>query len=107
MIVTELIMWNRGGSPARRIVGFGPRGGRTQNGGTNGPGVFDLRSALGAISKGCRESARKRMAEVSGHTRFGSEHHRSLRARPRPLSRFSGDREYPVSLGHSSDDRSL
>src|SRR6266403_3926160 len=40
--VTELIMWNRAGSPARRIVGFGPRGGRTQNGGTNGPGVLDL-----------------------------------------------------------------
>ena len=42
-IVTEFIMWNRAGSPARRIVGFGPRGGRTQHGGgTNGPGVFDL-----------------------------------------------------------------
>src|ERR1700687_2529480 len=40
--VTELIMWNRAGSLARRIVGFGPRGGRTQNGGINGPGVFDL-----------------------------------------------------------------
>src|SRR5258708_22778236 len=26
MIVTELIMWNRAGSPARRIVGFGPLG---------------------------------------------------------------------------------
>src|SRR5882724_6550574 len=39
---TRFFMWNRAGSPARRIVGFGPRGGRTQNGGTNGHGVFDL-----------------------------------------------------------------
>src|ERR1700730_13023244 len=100
-------MWNRAGSPARRIVEFGPRGGRTQNGGTNGPRVFDLRSSMGAISEGRRESAGEGMAEVSGRTRSSREHDRSLRARPGLLSRFSGDRKYPVSLGHSSDDRSL
>jgi hypothetical protein len=40
--VTEFIMWNRAGSPARRIVGFGPPRGPNPKGGTNGPGVFDL-----------------------------------------------------------------
>src|SRR5207253_6110254 len=39
-IVTEFIMWNRAGSPARRIVGFGPRGGRTQHGGNQWPWSF-------------------------------------------------------------------
>src|SRR6266478_6645492 len=100
-------MWNRAGSPARRIVGFGPRGGRTQHGGTNGPGVFDLRSSMGAISEGFRESPGKGVAKVSGRARSSREHNRSLRARPGLLSRFSADRKYPVSLGHSSDDRSL
>src|SRR5258708_1208050 len=62
--LTVLFMWNRAGSPARRIVGFGPLGGRTQNGGTNGPRVFNLRSPLGAISEGFRESPRKGVAKV-------------------------------------------
>src|SRR6266436_10351164 len=62
---------------------------------------------MGAISEGFRESSRKGVAKVSGRTRASREYDRSLRARPGLLSRFSGDREYPVSLGHSSDDRSL
>src|SRR5256885_5353000 len=62
---------------------------------------------MGAISEGFRESPHKGVAKVSGRTRSSREHDRSLWARPGPLSRFSGDREYPVSLGHSSDDRSL
>src|SRR5713226_6925591 len=62
---------------------------------------------MGAISEGFRESPSKGVAKVSGRTRSSREHDRSLRARPGRLSRFSGDRKYPVSLGHSSDDRSL
>src|SRR5260370_6963867 len=62
---------------------------------------------MGAISEGFRESPRKGVAKVSGRTRSSREHDRSLRARSGLLSRFSGDRKYPVSLGHSSDDRSL
>src|ERR1700682_5242724 len=62
---------------------------------------------MGAISEGFRESPRKGVAKVSGRTRSSREYDRSLRARPGPLSRFSGERKYPVSLGHSSDDRSL
>src|SRR5256885_9457376 len=62
---------------------------------------------MGAISEGFRESPHKGVAKVSGRTRSSREHDRSLRARPGPLSRFSRDRKYPVSLGHSSDDRSL
>src|SRR6267154_1438471 len=62
---------------------------------------------MGAISESFRESAGKGVAKVSGSTRSSREHDRSLRARPGLLSRFSGDRKYPVSLGHSSDDRSL
>src|SRR5271167_2302365 len=62
---------------------------------------------MGAISEGFKESPRKGVAKVSGRTRSSREHDRSLRARPGLLSRFSGDRKYHVSLGHSSDDRSL
>src|SRR6266404_5094069 len=62
---------------------------------------------MGAIPEGFTESLRKGVAKVSGRTRSSREHHRGLWARPGLLSRFSGDREYPVSLGHSSDDRSL
>src|ERR1700736_6417912 len=62
---------------------------------------------MGAISEGFRESARKGGAGVSGRARSSREHARSLRTTPGLLSRFSEDRKYPVSLGHSSDDRSL
>src|SRR5258708_31398856 len=62
---------------------------------------------MGAISEGFRESPRKGVAKVSGITRSSREHDPSLRARPGLLSRFSGDRKYLISLGHSSDDRSL
>src|SRR5260370_31653426 len=47
------------------------------------------------------------MAEVSGRPRPCSEHDRSLRAGPRFLSRLPSVPGHPVSLGHSSDDRSL
>src|SRR5258706_2776519 len=62
---------------------------------------------MGAVSEVFRESASKGVAKVSGRTWSSRELDRSLRARPGPLSRFSGDRKYPVSLGHSSDDRGL
>src|SRR6266481_2945939 len=62
---------------------------------------------MGAIPEGFRESPRKGVAKVSGRTRPSREHDRSLRARPGLLSRVSGNRKYPVSLGHSSYDRSL
>src|SRR6266853_2720407 len=62
---------------------------------------------MGAIPEGFRESPRKGVAKVSGHTRPSREHDRSLRASPGLLFRVSGGRKYPVSLGHSSDDRSL
>jgi hypothetical protein len=38
----DTIMWNRAGSPPDVSLGSAPSWGRTQNGGTNGPGVFDL-----------------------------------------------------------------
>src|SRR5260370_24808016 len=62
---------------------------------------------VGGISEGVRESPCKGVAKVSGRTGSSRENDRSLRSRPGLLSRFSGDRKCPVSLGHSSDDRSL
>src|SRR6266481_3762231 len=100
-------MWNRAGSSARRIVGFGPRGAE--------PKMEEPMALEFSICEVHWERYR-RVAEnpparewlkFQATRGLSREHDRSLRARPGLLSRVSGDRKYPVSLGHSSDDRSL
>src|SRR6266404_4872214 len=105
--VIELIMWNRAGSPARRIVGFGPRGGRTQNGGSYGPGVYDLRSPVGAVSEGFKEPSGERVVGVPSYKRARCEHYRGIRTRLGCLSRLFRNPKHTVSFRRSPHDRSL